>query len=666
MTAEHNNLITYPQKGIRRAQITNRLNLLHFRGEPLLVIIRHKEYDFSLTLKALSEICHGDKLFARWSEPKEVPRNLHQYITEKIIIPGISTTLELSAENVWLEAGQFQVTIPEFLEATSSRKTCRQIGTADIEARLTQHSVNFGGTLIDYSPDGIRLEVKVIGPQSFYWFHSDQDITLTLSRDNRLLFSGQVKTLRNEGDLDKRTVVVIPTETCVPRYSKREKRTKRFALCPAPDISFVHPLTGAQITLSVRNIATLGVAVEEMTNHSLLLPGLILENIELSVFGSPFLTFTGQVVYRSSSDSETLTCGIAILDIGVHDHFRLIGLVHRTEDENAFVRINHDPEKFFEFLFDTGFLYPSKYEEVHANREKFLEAYRKLYLNPNEIARCFVFIEQGQIYGHVSALKIYRHAWLNHHHAALPRQRSGLKVLRQISDFHNDSFVLNPLQMRYVVGIWRPNNDFPAKFFGRFQKNLKKPDLCSIDTFTYMHVSLDNCRQWDDLQGPWEVAKATRQDICEFEGFYQQRSGGLLTKAFDLTPDTFDDKSVEQEYASSGLKRIRHLYAVRYGLDLKALVEVQDSDTGLNLSELTNAVYLYILDETMITPKVLEFIQCMITVKTQKETATVMIYPHTYVKRYGIDATKEYNVWILNLNTEGSDAYMKHLARWCK
>jgi hypothetical protein len=177
---------------------------------------------------------------------------------------------------------------------------------------------------------------------------------------------------------------------------------------------------------------------------------------------------------------------------------------------------------------------------------------------------------------------------------------------------------------------------------------------------------LAECQNWDNLHGPWEVAKATRQDIREFEGFYHQKSGGLLPQAFDLTPDSFEDRSVAAEYSKSGLKRDRYLYAVRYGLDLKALVEVQDSDLGLNLSELTSAVYIYILDEKMVTPKILEFIQCVVAVKTKRENTTIMLYPHTYVSRYQLPAQKEYNVWVLNLNIAGTDAYMKHLSRYCK
>lgn len=665
MSTENKQVVPYPGPGMQRSQVVNRLNMLHFRGDPLLVIVRHREYGYTLTLKAIPAICHGDKLLATWTDTENLPRNLHIYQLEKIVIPGMATALELVTENVWLENDGLQAEIPARLESITGRRICRFAVDETIQARLTQQGISFEGQLCDFSPEGLRLDLRISGPQSFYWFKEDQEILLTLTRESRTFYSGRVVVLRQEGEVERKTVVVKPADQSTPRYQPKKERTKRFELNPSPDISFNHPLTGDCTTLSVRDMAVLGLSVRETTARSLLFPGLILENIELSIFGSRFLEFTGQVVYRRIEGTEVI-CGLAILDISVEDHYRLIGLAHRAEDNHAYVRLNQDPEKFFEFLFDTGFLYPAKYEEVHAHREAFIEAYKKLYLNPNRIGRCFVYQENNEIFGHVSALRIYRNTWLNHHHAAIGKRRSGLKVLRQISEFHTRSFVLNPLNMRYVVGIWRPVNDFPAKFFGKFAENLKNPSLCSMDTFTYMKSSVDTCRDWDGLQGTWEVAKATRQDISEFCGWYQKRSGGLLTQAFDLTLDTFNDQTVAEEYRAAGLKRERHIYAVRYGLDLKALVDVQDSDTGLNLSELTSAVYIYVLDEHMVTPKLLEFIQCMVAVKTQREANTVMLYPNTYVKRYQMEGKKEYTVWILNLNIEGTDAYIKHLSRYCR
>lgn len=662
MGTKSTSVLSYPGQYIRRQQIANRLNILHFRGEPLLVVVRHRIYDYSLVLKAVPQICHGKKLQATWTETDFLPRNLHQYDLDKIIIPGIATSLEFKSDNVLFEADQIHAEIPEQLQATSGRQICRHKVTGEVDALITQHGISFKSTLLDFSPLGLRLKITISDLQSFYWLNTKQVATLTLSKEGETFFSGIVRVLRDEGDQGNRIIVVAPTSENSPRYRPKIKRTKRFVIHPCPDLSFIHPITGDNITLPVRDISTLGFSIRENPEKSLLMTGMILKDVSINLFGREFLNLSAQVVYRKFFE-DTIICGVAILDISIDDHLQLIGLVHKAEDENSFVSINQEPEKFFEFLFDTGFLYPSKYEEVYSNKDAFVDAYRKLYLSPSQIARCFVYLEKNQIYGHVSALKIYRHSWLNHHHAAFPNKRSGLRVLRQISDFHNDSYVLNPLQMRYVIGIWRPNNNFPAKFFGSFAAETKNLNACSTDTFSYLRMPLGN-GGWDNLSGPWEVVRANRQDVCEFEGYYQNVSGGLLAKAFDLTVDSFEDQSVALEYEKNGLKRERHLFAVRYGLDLIALVDIQDSDTGLNLSDLTNSAYIYILDTKLFTPKVLENVKHLIAAKKKCTVSSIMIFPSTYVDQYQISQDKEYTVWILN--TEFSDAYMQHLSRWCR
>ena len=661
--AQDKRIIPYPGPGLRRDQIANRLNMLHFRQQPVLVIIRHMEYGHSLTLKAHPQISHGEKLKAAWDKNEDVPRNLHQYQLDKILIPGMANTLELKTEKFWMESEFLQAELPEKLPLITSRKTYRHPGLKEITASITQHSIRFVGSLVDYSAHGMRLGMQIHDPESLYWFNPEQPVFLTLNFQGEIVFAAPVTILREESDRDHRMFVVAPVDNQVPRYRPKTKRTKRLTTQPSPDLVFTHPLTGIKTTLLVKDISTLGCSVTEHPTRATLIPGMILNDVQLEFFGDKAITFVGQVVYRIIED-EKITCGIAILNITPNDHFRLIGVVHRAENENAYVRLNQDPEKFFEFLFDSGFLYPAKYEHFHAHRADFLKAYENLYLNPNHIARCFVYLENGEIYGHVSALKIYRHNWLNHHHAAATKRRSGLRVLRQISDFHNDSYVLNPLQMRYVTGIWRADNSFPQRFFGSFVDKMKNPKMCSTDVFSYHQISLDTCKEWDDLKGTWEIGKANRQDMREFESYYEQKSGGLLTRAFDLTVDSFDDQSVAREYASTGLKRERHLMAVRCGMELKALVEVQDSDMGLNLSELTTAIYIYILDDTMITPKVLDFIECMAAIKLRRDKATVMLYPHTYAMRYDLEAKKEYTVWLIT--TECSDEYMQPWERRCR
>jgi hypothetical protein len=655
-------ILTYPGRRISRDQLVSALNYLHFRHESLLVILRHKEYDYQLSLKAAPRMPQNNRLEGEWLREGNFPRNIHRFNLDKIIVPGPNALVFCPPIYYW-DGETFSADLPEEVEPFHGRQALRNPCRVErIEATILQNSIGFCGHLLDFAPNGFRININARNPQNFYWLNANEPVTLSLKHPGAedVLFCGEARIHRTTQGEDQREVVLLPAVTQAARYRPRKARTKRLTMRPAPTINFRHPFTGQTHNLKITDLATLGISVEEPPDRSCLVAGLLLPEVELSLADSPFLKFSGQVVYRQETNGRVRS-GITILDIDVEDHYKLIGLVHQVEDERAYVSPHGDPEEFMRFFFDSGFLYPSKYAEIARDKERFLEACRKLYAGSKGIARSFVYREDGLMTGHISALRIYRHTWLNHHHAAFSSRRAGLKVLRQISDFINDSYYLNPIQLRYVAAIWRPNNSFPAKFFGRFAEGLADPQKCSMDTFAYLRGSVvDQCQDWGPLSGPpWELAKAQQSDLYEFEGFYRQVSGGLLPQAFDLTPESFDDQSISEAYKASGLKRERHLHALRHGMDLVALIEVQDSDTGLNMSELTNAVTIFVLNQEVFSPKILHMLQCIISVKYCKEQHPVLLYPRDYAVKHRLEYEKDYTVWILNL--DHSDAYMENL-----
>jgi len=659
--ADHK-VLTYPGRRISRDRLVSALNYLHFRQEPLKVQLRHKEYDSLITLEASPGLPENHRLESRWLKTGNFPRNIHRFTLEKIIVPA-SQALVISPISYFWDDESVTVELPDEVEPFHGRQVERSICPyGQVEATVIQSSIGFCGELLDFSPVGLHIRINARHPQNFYWLNLDQPVTVSLKRqgEESVLYCGEARVARASRGDDQREMVLQPTTTQAARYRPRQARTKRLTMRPAPTVSFRHPLTGQSYHLKICDIATLGISVEEAPERSSLVAGLLLPELQVFIADSPFLRFSGQVVYRQEINGR-VRCGITILDIDIEEHYKLIGLVHQTEDEHAYVYPHGDPEEFMQFFFESGFLYPSKYAEIASEKERFLDACRRLYGGSKGIARSFVYREDGKMTGHISALRIYRRTWLNHHHAALSSHRAGLKVLRQISDFINDSYYLNPVQLRYVAAIWRPNNSFPAKFFGRFAERLSDPAKCSMDTFAYLSgPGNDLCHDWGPINGPpWELAKAQQSDIYEFQGYYQKVSGGLLPEAFDLTPESFNDTSVAEAYKASNLRRERHLYALRHGCDLVALIDVQDSDTGLNMSELTNAVFIYILDQEVFSPKVLQMLQCIMAVKHRKEKHPVLLYPSEYAKRHRLDYEKDYTVWILNLDY--SDAYMENL-----
>lgn len=657
-------ILEYPSSNIKRLQIANKINSLHFQGKTLLVILKHKEYAFSVTLEACPHVCHGGELRLSWKIPDDLPKNTEKYTVDRLIIPGNSASHELVPDSYALDSLGIALKIPEETTNETRRKINRNVCQRNLAACVVQAGLSFSCSLLDYTPEAFKVQVSFNHKESAYWINTSKPLDLIITECGKALHSGSCKVTRQSKEDDNLTLILSPVEYNVPRYTPKIKRTKRFKTAPSLDVVFVNPLTGKNVKLSVRDISSMGLSLTESLDTSILFPSLILDDIELYIFENAYLKFKGQVIYRRIENDNTVVCGLAILEINPEEHYKLIALVHKAEDDKSYVSINNDPLDFFDFLFESGFIYSGKYQELSGFRDDFINAYKKLYQLDNDIARCFVYVENGRIYGHVSALRIFKYTWLNHHHAAITKKQSGLKVLRQISDFHNDSYVLNPLFMRYIVGIWRPDNSFPARFFGSFAKNTKDRKMCSVDTFTYCHLNSECSEKFSNFTGPWEVLSSDKHDLHEFVGFYERISGGLLASAYDLTFDRYNDDTIANVYQTCQLKRNRFVYTIRYDREIVALIDIQDSDHGLNLSDLTNAIYAYVLNQDLITSADLLSICDFLAKKHDKEGSPLMVFPDSYLLDLPAEQIKKYTVWILN--TEYSDAYMKHIERWCR
>jgi hypothetical protein len=183
--------------------------------------------------------------------------------------------------------------------------------------------------------------------------------------------------------------------------------------------------------------------------------------------------------------------------------------------------------------------------------------------------------------------------------------------------------------------------------------------------FSYLNQASSLGYGQGDMAGDWELTRATEADIIEYRGYYCKVSGGLLVDAMDLTPQGLDGQKLAKAYEDCGLKRQRHLYAIRYQKSLKALVDVQDSDLGLNLSELTNAIIVYILDEEAIHRDMIRFIVSALAIRYNKMQHPLLIYPNTYAVRYRLPVDKEYTLWALELKS-GTEDYMNWMQRYCR
>jgi hypothetical protein len=262
----------------------------------------------------------------------------------------------------------------------------------------------------------------------------------------------------------------------------------------------------------------------------------------------------------------------------------------------------------------------------------------------------------------MAMIRFYESAWLIHHHAARKSasNKAGLIVLDQIGRMINDSHRLYSLHMDYMICYYRPDNKFPSRVFGGAAGSIKDPMGCSLDDFAYFHCS-NPSKSKAHLPDNWALTDARREDLQELEDYYAHNSGGLMLKALDLTPDKIDCDDLSDEFSRLNLVRRRHLLSLKKNGNLKALLLANVSDVGLNLSDLTNCVKIFVLDSEEFSPDVLNASISMVADITSKNDFPLLLYPTAFADDQEIAYEKVYTLWVCSL--QYSDEYFKYFKR---
>lgn len=651
--------------GLRSKQklsIQNRINGCHFKKSPLVIILNHKFHGMDIFLKAIPSPVMSGKVTANWVSSERTPSSYDCYDLVKIILPFGRRSFEILPENYELTSFGIEFELPERSMETSSRKQLRYSCHGELITSLMQNSVLFSCNLLNFSRDGMLVEFTTNNNMELALFNEKIPATMTITRGGITIFSGQVDVQHRTGQ----KFFLKLDDSMRQRITARDHRARRLKLTPAPILNFSHPITGQNHSCKLVDLGSIGFSVEEGVSTSVLFPGLILVGVEIHLGSTRIIKCTAQVVYtRPAKDrSGYLSSGLAILDAPADEHYSLMGIIQQAQDGRAYVGTPVSLDELFEFFFESGFVYPSKYKELIEQKAKFQKSYRTLYQEGASIARHFIYRVHGSLQGHISALRAYSKSWINHHHAGFGEHRAGLKALQAISEYQNDSYRLHSADIRYILAYYRPENKFPRRFFGEIAKKINDRSIVSETKFGYFY-NINKLRCSDDLPDEWHISPASRFDIIEFSSYYQSQEESLLINALDLTPEGYQDKIIEQLYNDCGLTRTRKVYAIKKAGNLTALVDVQNSDPGLNLSEITNAVTFYFMPPEIIPLDIFKTISYGLVKKYKKWNHPLMIYPFMEDWCHDIAPDKSYVLWILEI-AKGSDTYMDFLYKYVR
>lgn len=656
---------------VQRRHLVNILNYINFIEETILAVFCQKAGHLTAEIPVRPMPCAGSELFCRWTGATPVADHPDSYHLDHLRIADDGHDVIVTPE--WLDctAEGILLGLPEtcFRMAGAESVVCQNRG---LTAAVFQNGVPFKGRLLSFTANSLNIAIDFSSTQTNHWICSQSPVYVVLSDDAETYYSSEcrIESERRAGDTSRlalQTVVGV-----VGRFRPKAYRSQRVLLQPVPEAVFCHPLSLKKVVLKVENLSGSGFSALTDSGDAELLTGLIIPNLRLEFAGETLVHCKAQVVHNSCPTSQPgphrMRYGMAILDIDIIDHFRLQKLVQRAGNPHASMNGRLDLNALWRFFFKSGFIYPEKYAAWESRKQHMRKIYDTLYLGQPNFARHFIYQRNGDILGHGAMLRIYGRAWMIHHHAALISHSilAGLSILDQMGHFINESHKLAAMKMDYVFSFYRPNNKFPKRLLGdavRFSGDAAKS---SVDEFAYGHF----CRRGNAFVGlppGWRLESATDGDVKALQAFYDHHAGGLMMDAFDLRSGGHDLDELSRAYAEIGFRRQRRLFALKTGHRLAAFFEVNLSDMGLNMSDLTNCVRLFLLDPAAVNRDILCTALSQIEDLYEGAPVPVMVFPASHAVDLPFDVERHYLLWIMNLQyTDLFFAYMRRIARFSR
>ncbi|MCK5202067.1 MAG: hypothetical protein KAR21_27130, partial [Spirochaetales bacterium] len=163
---------------------------------------------------------------------------------------------------------------------------------------------------------------------------------------------------------------------------------------------------------------------------------------------------------------------------------------------------------------------------------------------------------------------------------------------------------------------------------------------------------------FDDM-GPWSLEESSYEDLLDLQGYYEKISGGLMLDAMDILPDNSGSISVIKAYEKLQFKREIKLYSLKNDGNLLAIFMADMTDTGMNMSELTNNIKVIVIQPDNLTKELLESSINEIAKNHYNNSTHVLLFPESYADKNSMNYEKKYSMWIYNVDY--SDAYFEFL-----
>jgi hypothetical protein len=636
-------------KKIPRSSLINSLNRINFKNGDIILKFKHKKYNNFISLKAKPQTCNDMFLECLWSEPCRIKAKWNFYDLEGFSFTDGLNQIQVDAHLIDHNDQGLIVELPEYSYETRVRAIKRH-PCREVSAQISQNGSVITGSLINFCAESLAVRCNSESTHVNLKIQPEFPANVVLTHKDEFVFSGKCTIVRHEKHADGSILVFKPEINSIRRMKLKEHATGPLVLSPLPNLIFHHPLTQKKILLGITDISGLGFSVEEDIENSVLLSGLIIHNLEIELIHGLSIACKAQVLCRIPKE-EVVRCEMVILDMNLQDHIKLSSLTHKAKNKHTHIDCtNIDLEALWDFFFDTGFVYPQKYIHIAEQKDKFISIYKKFYHEHPEIARHVIYQDKGKIFGHISMFRFYQNAWLLHHHAAVKssKHKAGLVVMDHLLQYIFELHSLPSGRINYIAAYFRQNNRFASRVFVATSHAMKDPEKSSLDEFAYFYLpsGVTSIPTSNSLT----LCTTDAEDLEIFKNWYDEISGGLMFRAFDLDAQAYSiDEETNKDFLKAGFKRERRFYSLKKNDELLAILIVNKSDFGLNMSELTNCIQFFVLDQNQINRYTYNFAIAKIVQFCDKKNVPVLLYPKSFAEKIELSYEKIYVLGILNV-----------------
>jgi len=650
-------------KKISRRKLIDHLNYVNFSEGKVLIIFKHPKYSEIITRLAAPDPCQEVSVFGQWSQPADFVESLRDLEVIGFLLEYQREIILAPAQKLEIHEKGIDLTLPESAYEIVLRKADR-FPIGHIQVQMIQSGVLFSGTLKVFSVKAFEVEIHASEGVSLKWINEECPVQIIFRNGQEIFYSRECKIIKQGGHLRSKTLVLEPSLKPINRFKRREFRATRQTLHPSPGVYFIHPLTNRLVKLTISDLSTSGFSVEEEAESSMLLPGLVIPDMKIELVNGTTLSCKAQVIYKNPIRDPLVKSGFTILNLSNADYIKLTNLVNKSTNSNLDICGTIAVDSLWQFFFQSGFIYPKKYHQIQQNKEAFKNLYERIYNHPTEVERHITYQEHGSLLGHISMVHLYDTTWMLHHFTATPNSRYkkvALTLLHQIERYIIDSHYLESSQMDNIICYFRPENKFPNQVFGGAARALKDPRICSLDRFAYLVYPMLLGRGEGGLPFSWSLSTSTREDLAELVHFYTHTSGGQMIQALDLEPEQLDNQRLDEKYRQAGFTRERRLLSLKKNHKVKAIFSLIRTDAGLNLSELTNSLSVFVVEPDELPLEVFLRALAQMSLYDQRQNIPILLFPLHYAERHSISYDRIYDLWVFGV--DNSDYYFNYINR---